>query len=109
MLRLLSLLFAMAPFGFAMLRFVSTGSDLRMLWMACAAMVGAVVVVAIRKDRSPTTSIAIFVLGTLLAGLTGYLLGATAAAGIWLVAIALAFCFAASHSLAARSRRAGAP
>ncbi|HUQ81178.1 MAG TPA: hypothetical protein VM076_08575 [Gemmatimonadaceae bacterium] len=107
MLRLLSLVFAMAPFGFAMLRFVSTGSDLRMLWMACAAMVGAVIVVAIRKDSSTATSAAIFVVGTLLAGITARLLGATAAAGIWLVAIVLAFCFAASHALAARSRRAG--
>jgi hypothetical protein len=108
MLRLLSLVFAMAPFGFAMLRFVSTGTDLRMLWMTCAAMVGAGIVIAVRKDRSTSTSIAVFVVGTLLAGITGYLLGARAAAGIWLVAIALAFCFAASHVFAARSTRAGA-
>jgi hypothetical protein len=104
-LRLLALLFAAAPFVFATMRAVSTGSDLRMLWMACAALLGAAVVLGVSKARgSRVTSVAIFIVGTLLAVLTGYLLGATAFAGIVPVSVVLAFCFAASHALAMRSR-----
>ena len=103
--RLIAGLFAVAPFAFATTRAVSTGSDLRMLWMACAALVGAGLVLAVSKARaSRATTAAIFTVGAALSAITAYLLGATAMAGIVPVSVVLALCFAVSHALATRSR-----
>jgi len=100
----LSLLFAAAPFGFGLIRAVSA-RDLRMLWMACAAFVGAAVVRMTGKGRGReskmvlTMSAVTLFIAAALAGSTAYLLGATAAAGIWPVAFVLAFCLAIGHAL----------
>ena len=100
----LSLLFAAAPFGFGLIRAVSA-RDLRMLWMACAAFVGAALLRMVGKDRGRKSDDVVrpaavtLVVTTALAGLTAYLLGATAAAGIWPVALVLGLCLATSHAL----------
>jgi hypothetical protein len=100
----LSILFAAAPFGFGLIRAVSA-HDRRMLWMAFAAFIGAAFVRMVVKDRDPrskgvvTPSALTLVVATALAGSTAYLLGATAAAGIWPVAFVLALWLAASHAL----------
>ena len=107
---LLSILFAVAPVGFATIRAVTTGSDVRMLWMAFASYVGTILVMAMARARGRTRKdalvVALSVLGsaTVLAALTAYLLGATAAAGIWPVAFVLAFCCAMSCALGMLSR-----
>jgi hypothetical protein len=104
----LSILFAAAPFGFGLIRAVSA-HDPRMLWMAFAAFVGAVLVRMAGKDRDRksrrvvTPSGLTLVIATALAGSTAYLLGATAAAGIWPVAFVLGLCLATSHALYLRS------
>jgi hypothetical protein len=51
---LLSIVFAAAPFGFGLIR-AASARDLRMLWMACAAFVGAALVRVVWKDRGRTS------------------------------------------------------
>jgi len=108
--RFLSLLFAAAPFAFGLVRYFSTGSDLRMLWMALAAFLGLVLVRVFARRRSqtrsemPAFSGLTFIVATLLAAATARLLGATAAAGIWGVAIVFGILCATSYALDAVSR-----
>ena len=101
----LSILFAAAPFVAALIRAVSTRHDLRLLWMAIAASLGAALVMAFGKARQGTRALLLrraavsLVIATLLAAATAYLLGATAAAGVWPVAFVLGFCCTASYVL----------
>lgn len=109
-IHLLSMLFAAAPIVAALIRALGIHHDLRMLWMALASLFGAsaVMVLAEARVRAPRAILALaclaLVLGTLLAAWTAYRLGATAAAGIWLVSLVLAGCWAASFALDALSR-----
>jgi hypothetical protein len=106
----LSILFAVAPFAFGLFRFFATRSDLRLMWMAFASFLGAVLVRAIARRRGRQRNVllrlsaATLVVATLLAAATAYLLGATAAAGVWLVAFVLALCWAASSAFDTLSR-----
>lgn len=81
-----------------------------MLWMALAASLFAAGVMAAsigrRRSRHAlmTQSTVILIVATLLAGGTGYLLGATRGPGVWLVAIVFGMCLAASSAVAAFSR-----
>lgn len=109
-LYLLALAFAAAPVAFALVRAFRTGSDLRMLWMAMAAFIGASAVMKVGKPRDRSSrgllllAGAAMLLGMLLAGGTALLAGARAAAGIWPVAFVLAFCWSASYAFDALSR-----
>ena len=82
-----SVVAAMVPFMFALIRAVTTGSDIRYFWMALAAALGAVVV-SVTAGRGRTSArvfgpaVTALLLATLLAGLTGYMLGARASVGI---------------------------
>ena len=49
---LLSIVFAAAPVGFGVIRAIRSGDDLRYLWLAIAALLGAAVVMAVGKARS---------------------------------------------------------
>jgi hypothetical protein len=101
----LSILFAIAPFAAGIIRYVQAGHDFRLLWMAVASCIGAFVVMAIVKRRSVLpASAAVFVISTLLATLTGFLLGARAGPGTWMVAVVLGLCWAASCALYTLSR-----
>jgi hypothetical protein len=110
--RFLSIVFGAAPFVFGLIRAVSTGYDLRMLWMALASFLGALLVGVVGRSptRGPNTLLALsaltFVVTALLAGSTALLLGATAPAGVWGVAIVFALLWAASSAFdtLARSR-----
>jgi O-antigen/teichoic acid export membrane protein len=74
--------------------------------MAVASLAGAALVALMARrhgrDSKEILAIAAVVLAvsTLLAGLTARLLGATAAAGIWAVAIVFGLCWAISYWLA---------
>ena len=103
-LYLLSIAFAIAPFAFGIIRAVQTGHDFRLLWMALASFLGAAAVTAIVKARNgnPTAfalSAAVFVMSALFAALTGFLLGARAGPGTWMVAVVLGLCWAAASAL----------
>lgn len=107
---LLSIVFGAAPFVFGLVRFLQTGSDLRMLWMAVTSFAGASVIIAIARARGGTRSaILIFsvfslAVATLFAGLTAIMLGARAGPGAWAVAFVFGLFWAARYALAALSR-----
>jgi peptidoglycan/LPS O-acetylase OafA/YrhL len=106
----LSIGFATAPFGFALIRAVRTGSDLRYLWVALASLLGALAVMAVGKafSRRPPLAVALsagaFVVATLLAVVAAALLGTTVGPGILVVASAFGLCSAAGCLLDALSR-----
>jgi hypothetical protein len=110
LLYFLSILFAVAPFVAGLYRARSTGTDLRLLWMAFAAALGAAVVMAIIRARGAQSksllalSAAVLLVATVSAGLVGFLLGATAGPGVWMVAVVLGLFLAASCALYVRSR-----
>lgn len=105
----LAILFRVAPFAFGLLR-ASRADDYRMLWMAIASFAGAALVafVARRHGRDSkeilAISVVVLAVSTLIAGLTARLLGATAPAGIWAVALVFGLCWAISYWLAGISR-----
>jgi ascorbate-specific PTS system EIIC-type component UlaA len=105
---ILAILFAAAPFAFGIIRRVQTGHDFRLLWMAVASFIGALIVMVIRKRQKPNSvfasSVITFVISALLAASTGFMLGATAGPGTWMVAVVLALCWAASYALYNLSR-----
>lgn len=109
----LSILFAVAPFVAGLFRAFSTGTDLRLLWMAFASVLGAAAAMAVAKARGGqpksvrTLSAVVLVFATLAAALVGFLLGATAGPGVWMVAVVLGLFLAASCALYALSRPAG--
>lgn len=109
---LLSILFAIAPFVAGIFRAISTGKDLRLLWMAFAAALGTTAVIAVMNARGGrsnsvlTRSIFVLAVATLAAGAVGFLLGATAGPGVWMVAVVLGLFLAASCALYALSRPA---
>ena len=104
-IHILSILFAIAPFAFGLIRVFQTGHDFRLLWMAFASFLGALMARIIAGTRSQQSngvfvlSVLTFIIAAVLAGLTAYLLGATAPAGVWGVAFVLGFCWAAYCAL----------
>ena len=89
MTRLLSLIFFAAPFAVALFRARQAG-DLRMLWMAVAASLTTMAVIAAARavGRRGTAAIVALVLATLTAIAAGALQGTTIGVGLILVAIA---------------------
>jgi hypothetical protein len=110
LIHLLSILFAAAPFAFALVRAFSTGTDLRFLWVALAGFLGATVVMVVGKapSRAPNVTLALsavaLVIAALLGGSTAFLLGAKSSPAVWTVAFGFALCWAASYALHALSR-----
>jgi hypothetical protein len=47
----ISILFALAPIGFGVIRAVRTGNDFRYLWVALASLVSAAIVFAVGADE----------------------------------------------------------
>jgi len=96
---------AAAPFAFGAMRYLQTGSDQRMLWMALAAHIGAGVVMLAGGRRAGLVLAALaLAVATTFAALVAYRLGASAALGVWPVAFVLGFCVTASYAV--RPRRA---
>ena len=110
-MQLLSIAFAIAPIAFALIRAVRSHYDLRMLWMALAALIGTAIVMTAGHARRRSGRGVFLLAGTalivamLLAGWTAMRLGATAAAGIWPVAFVLSICWVMSFVLDALSGR----
>jgi hypothetical protein len=109
-LAVLAIALALAPFGAAMIRRIQTGSDVRYFWVALAAFLGALAVMLIGRARTQRRDVVLrlsaiaFLVSTLLAVLAARLLGATAAFGIWAVAIVMALFSTASQVLYSLSR-----
>jgi hypothetical protein len=97
--QLLSILFGAVPFAFALVRAVRTGYDLRYLWVAFAALLGAAIAMAMRKAQRMRTSLlglTAFVLATLFATAVALLLGTQFGPGVLLVVSGFGVCLAAS-------------
>jgi hypothetical protein len=96
----LSILFGAVPFAFALVRAVRTGDDLRYLWVALAALLGATIAMAMRKAHRTQTSLGLgmtaFVLATLLATAMALFLGTQFGPGVLLVGSGYGGCLAAS-------------
>lgn len=107
---ILSILFAMAPIAFALIRAFRSHYDLRMLWMALAAFAGTTMVMTLGRVRRRSTrgvvvlAIVALIVAMLAAGWIAMRLGATAAAGIWPVAFVLSVCWVVSFVLDTLSR-----
>ena len=86
--RALAILAAATPFGFALIRAVRTGHDVRYIWVALAAFCGAMATMAIarpygsRPNAAVTVSTGVFLSATLLAVIAALLLGTTLGPGI---------------------------
>src|SRR5712671_1173547 len=106
----LAVALALAPFGAALIRFTQTRTDVRYFWVALAAFLGALGVMLIGKARTQRKGVVLrlsgiaFLVATLLAVLAARLLGASAAFGIWAVAIVFALFSTAGQVLYSLSR-----
>ena len=105
-LHVLSSVFAVLPFAFALIRAIGTGGqDLRYIWVALAALGGATAIVAAarlhrrRLNAGAALFAAMFVSATLLALLTALLVGTIFGAGVLVVVSAFGFCSAAGYQL----------
>jgi hypothetical protein len=107
----LSICAAAVPFGFASIRAVQTGYDLRYFWVAFASLLGAIATMAVGRAhaRMPIAVVAlvaaVFVVATLFAVLGALLIGTTLGPGLIAVGSAFGFCFAVGalfHMLARR-------
>jgi hypothetical protein len=110
-MQLIAILFAAAPFVFGALRFLTTGTDTRYLWVACASSLGAAVMVF--RLSSPTTATVMrIVLATLgasaAAGAASYGLGARSLTAAAVVSVSFGLCSGMGIVLwqSSRSRRA---
>ena len=112
MLRIAAAALAFAPFGFALMRAVETeGRDLRYLWVAFAAFVGAMIRMAMaarsggRLMTRGTLATGIFLFSTLCAVAAAWMLGTTPGPSMFLVSAAFGACFAASTFLRMPARQ----
>jgi hypothetical protein len=98
----LSILFAVVPFAFALVRAFRTGNDFRYVWVALASSLGAAAVIAVgtADRRKPWAALPLtagaFVMATVCALFAAFLLGTTAGLGMLVVGSAFGFCYAAS-------------
>ena len=109
---LASALLAAVPVAFGLIRAVSTGDDLRYLWMAGAAFLGATAVIVLRRGAadparvSRRRAVGAMAGGATCAAVIGLLQGATALPGVAIVSAAFGFCSGASGVLLALARQA---
>ena len=109
-MRAFSAVLAATPFAFGLIRAIRTGTDLRYLWVAVAAMAGGVIVAAVARGfrrplRPAGLAAAVFVVSTVLAVTAAMLLGTRLGPGILVVAASFAACFAAASLLSVLARR----
>jgi len=99
----------MVPVTFGVIRAVSTGADLRYLWLAGAAMGGSMAVMPPGRGASGRAGVSLLralgavAAGATCAGLVAMLLGAKAGPGIAIVAMAFGLCTGTSAMLAAQA------
>ena len=102
------------PVLFGVMRAVTTsGEDVRFLWLAAAALIGAYAVMTMGRGAMRTApvsrvwtigAVAVIVAGAAAAA-SALLLGATAGPGVAIVAMGFGLCAGASASLAAAARQ----
>jgi membrane associated rhomboid family serine protease len=104
-------LFALVPVVFGLIRAISTGDDVRYLWLALSAILGSMAVMGLGQRASdslrvsPRRAVAAVAAGATCAAATAILLGATAGPGVAIVAVAFGLCTGASAVLISLARR----
>jgi len=110
---LAAVLAALLPVAFGLIRAISTGDDVRYLWLALSAIAGSMAIMGLGLRASdsvrlsPWHAVAAVAAGATSAAATAVFLGATAGPGVAIVAVAFGLCTGASAvfvSLARRSR-----
>ena len=109
MMKILAMIAAAIPFAFGMIRAITTGTDLRYLWVAMAAMCGGMLVHAgVRASGRAVGPAAVFgavfLFSTVLAVVAAMLLGTRFGPGILVVAAGFAGCFAVASALSMSAR-----
>ena len=105
-----SALLALVPVAFGVIRAVSTGTDLRYIWLAGAAIIGSMAVGLIGVSPGPARvpvwrAVGAVAAGTICAGATAILLmGAKVGPGIAIVALSFGLCTGASAVFAGLAR-----
>jgi len=108
---LASVLLAAVPVTFGLIRAVSTGDDVRYLWLAGAAIVGSMVVMPLWSGASGSAHVSLgrasgaVAAGAVCAAATAVFMGATAGPGVAIVASAFGLCSGTSAVLATLARR----
>lgn len=103
--------FAGIPVLFGLIRAISTGSDVRYLWLAGAALVGSAAVLAVKPDTAEPVRVSVgralgaVAAGAVCAAAASLLQGAKAGPGVAIVAVGFGFCTGAGAVLAFLSRR----
>ncbi len=105
-----SVLLAAVPVAFGLIRAVSTGDDVRYLWLAGAAILGSMV--AMRSGRGASgpahvslgRAVGAVAAGSASAAAAALLMGTTAGPGLAIVAVSFGLCTGASAVLAAIAR-----
>ena len=109
MFKTLAVVFAAIPFAFGLIRAVNTGSDVRYVWVALAAMCGGMAGMAAARatgrGANPAVIVpVVFVVAGAFAVSAAMLLGTRLGPGILIVAASFAACFAAASALSVRAR-----
>lgn len=106
-MRSLGFVLVAIPFGFGVLRAVTTGSDRRYVWVALAAAVAAGATLAYNR-RVARAGVAPFVTAlvasTTAASVAGFALGARSIPSVLVVSLGFAICEAGGLTLAVRDR-----
>jgi hypothetical protein len=108
-----AVLVAALPVAFGVIRAVSTGDDVRYLWLAGAAILGSMVAVRLRRSASdpahvsPGRALGAVAAGAACAAAAAFLMGATAGPGVAIVAGAFGFCTGTGAVLATLARQPG--
>jgi hypothetical protein len=105
-----SVLLAALPVAFGLIRAVSTGNDVRYLWLAGAAILGSMA--AMRSGRGTSgpahvslgRAVGAVAAGSASAAAAALLMGTTAGLGLAIVAVSFGLCTGASAVLAAIAR-----
>jgi hypothetical protein len=111
LLLLTSVFLAAVPVTFGLIRAVSTGDDVRYLWLAGAAILGSMVVMRLGRGSSVPAqgslrlALGAVAAGALCAAATAVLMGATAGPGVAIVALAFGLCTGTSALFATLARQ----
>ncbi len=111
LLLLASAFLAAVPVAFGLIRAVSTGDDVRYLWLAGAAILGSMVVMPLGRGASGPSQVSLgralgaVAAGSLCAAATAVLMGARAGPGVAIVALAFGLCTGTSALFAALARQ----
>jgi hypothetical protein len=105
-MKLLSALLAALPFAFGLFRAIQTGTDVRYVWVALAAMAGGMLVSARargagRPVNPPALAAAVFLVSGVFATAAALVLGTRFGPGLLVVAAGFAGCFAAASFVSA--------